>query len=101
MRNKEWKTVVVELVVQVENLVRCALPLESFSVMKSAELQCRADADLSLLSTRRLPPDAFKGKVVWLTGASQVAACFAPTPPQLCTVYRTEPMNICKFYCCL
>jgi len=31
----------------------------------------RADADLGLLRTRRLPPDAFKDKLVWVTGASQ------------------------------
>eukprot|EP00850_Spirogloea_muscicola_P023070 SM000327S12474 [mRNA] locus=s327:4780:7863:+ [translate_table: standard] len=30
-----------------------------------------ADADLTLLQKGRLPPDAFDGKVVWLTGASQ------------------------------
>ncbi len=32
----------------------------------------RADADLKLLSSKRLPKDAFKDKVVWITGASQV-----------------------------
>eukprot|EP00850_Spirogloea_muscicola_P014565 SM000105S13910 [mRNA] locus=s105:334606:337719:- [translate_table: standard] len=30
-----------------------------------------ADADLTLLQKGRLPPNAFDGKVVWLTGASQ------------------------------
>lgn len=96
MRNKEWKTVVVELVVQVENVVRCALPLETFFVVKSAELRCRADADLSLLSTRRLPPDAFKGKVVWLTGASQVAACFSQPPATLYSVQYSTYGHIHK-----
>jgi hypothetical protein len=32
----------------------------------------RADADLKLLSSKHLPKDAFKHKVVWITGASQV-----------------------------
>lgn len=32
----------------------------------------RADADLKLLSSKQLPKDAFKDKVVWITGASQV-----------------------------
>ncbi|EIE23214.1 NAD(P)-binding protein [Coccomyxa subellipsoidea C-169] len=31
----------------------------------------RADADLKLLSSKQLPRDAFKNKVVWITGASQ------------------------------
>ena len=35
----------------------------------------RADADLKLLGSRRLPKDAFKTKVVWITGASQVLYC--------------------------
>jgi hypothetical protein len=30
-----------------------------------------ADADLALLSKGRHPPRAFRGKVVWITGASQ------------------------------
>jgi len=33
---------------------------------------CRADADLKLLGSRHLPKNAFKDKVVWITGASQV-----------------------------
>ena len=33
---------------------------------------CRADADLTLLSKRAPPPDAWQGKVVWIIGASQV-----------------------------
>ncbi|CAL5222280.1 g4619 [Coccomyxa viridis] len=42
----------------------------------------RADADLKLLGSRRLSKDAFKDKVVWITGASQglgeeLALCFA------------------------
>ncbi|CAK0786872.1 hypothetical protein CVIRNUC_010086 [Coccomyxa viridis] len=42
----------------------------------------RADADLKLLGSRKLPREAFKGKVVWITGASQglgeeLAICFA------------------------
>ena len=32
-----------------------------------------ADADLSLLLRGKHRPDAFKGKVVWVTGASQVS----------------------------
>lgn len=35
---------------------------------------CRADADLKLLGSRKLPKDAFKDKIVWITGASQVCA---------------------------
>ena len=40
----------------------------------------RADADLKLLGSRRLPKDAFKDKVVWITGASQVlfSSCGPP-----------------------
>lgn len=42
---------------------------------------CRADADLRLLSKRKPPPGAFKDKVVWIVGASQVScksgACIA------------------------
>ena len=33
----------------------------------------RADADLQLLGSRQLPKSAFAGKVVWITGASQVS----------------------------
>ena len=33
---------------------------------------CRADADLRLLSKRQPGKKAFKDKVVWITGASQV-----------------------------
>ena len=32
----------------------------------------RADADLALLSRPPPPPDAWRGKVVWVVGASQV-----------------------------
>lgn len=40
--------------------------------LDSIIIDCRADADLSLLS-RGLPPvNAFEDKVVWITGASQV-----------------------------
>ncbi len=34
-----------------------------------------ADADLYLLSLGRHKPDAFRDKVVWITGASQVSCC--------------------------
>ena len=40
----------------------------------------RADADLKLLGSRRLPKDGFKGKVVWITGASQVISLCSGTP---------------------
>jgi hypothetical protein len=35
-------------------------------------VECRADADLTLLSKRAPPPGAWQGKVVWVVGASQV-----------------------------
>ncbi len=38
---------------------------------------CRADADLHLLSKRKPPRGAFTDKVVWIVGASQVAAAAA------------------------
>ena len=34
--------------------------------------ECRADADLHLLSKRRPPAGAFRDKVIWIVGASQV-----------------------------
>lgn len=38
---------------------------------------CRADADLTLLSKRAPPPGAWRGKVVWVVGASQVTGTAA------------------------
>lgn len=35
----------------------------------------RADADLGLLLKGKHKPNAFRGKVVWITGASQVRGC--------------------------
>ncbi|CAL8465292.1 g4827 [Coccomyxa elongata] len=55
----------------------------------------RADADLKLLSSKRLPKDAFKDKVVWITGASQglgeqLALCFAQRGARLILSARNE-----------
>ena len=58
-----------------------ALKLMS-SVLSCASMNCRADADLKLLGSRKLPREAFKGKVVWITGASQVC----PVPELLSTL---------------
>ena len=52
-----------------------ALKLMS-SLSSRASVNCRADADLKLLGSRKLPREAFKDKVVWITGASQV--CLVP-----------------------
>jgi dehydrogenase/reductase SDR family protein 7 len=44
--------------------------LAAYSVVQLLRL-ATADADLALLWRGKHKPDAFRGKVVWLTGASQ------------------------------
>ena len=51
------------------------------SLFDCASVNCRADADLKLLGSCKLPREAFKDKVVWITGASQV--CFSSVPELL------------------
>lgn len=41
-------------------------------VTSCAPFRCSADADLTLLSKRAPPANAWRGKVVWIVGASQV-----------------------------
>ena len=50
----------------------CTWLVLTSSLNSCASVSCRADADLKLLGSRKLPREAFKDKVVWITGASQV-----------------------------
>lgn len=64
-------------------------------------LSCRADADLKLLGSRKLPREAFKDKVVWITGASQV--CPVPalwTIPDTAQVDSSIVQAESTFDCC-
>lgn len=38
-------------------------------------MHCRSSVDMHLQSKGLAPSDAFSGKVVWITGASQVEQC--------------------------
>ena len=57
------------------------------SLLSCASVNCRADADLKLLGSRKLPREAFKDKVVWITGASQVC----PVPELLSISDAAQP----------
>ncbi|KAK9827336.1 hypothetical protein WJX81_006706 [Elliptochloris bilobata] len=65
----------------------------------------RADADLGLLATHRLPRDAFKEKTVWVTGASQglgeeLALVFAAHGARLIlTARNTERLQAVQARC--
>ena len=58
------------------------------SFFRCASVNCRADADLKLLGSRKLPREAFKGKVVWITGASQVCPV-----PELLTIAKAAQVG--------